>query len=65
MSDQPMLLLEPSDAARILGITAQSVNQLAKRGKLRVVAMTPRRISLYDPEDVERERQRREALRAS
>lgn len=52
-------LLTPADAARILGVAAATVRQMAKRGVLRVAATTEGGNRLFASEDVEALRARR------
>jgi hypothetical protein len=47
-------LLETADAARVLGLTPASVRQLAKRGVLAAVTVTPRGVRLFARDAVER-----------
>lgn len=60
-------LLTSSDAARILGVAAATVRQMAKRGTLRVAAITDSGNRLFASEDVEAllARRRDAARRAS
>jgi excisionase family DNA binding protein len=46
-------LLTSSDAARILGVAAATVRQMAKRGVLRIAAVTDGGNRLFASEDVE------------
>jgi excisionase family DNA binding protein len=56
------LYLSVADAARILGVTPQTVRLMIRTGKLAVTARTVGGIQLFQQEEVERlarERQRR------
>ena len=48
----PPTLLESSDAARLLGVTAQQVRMLSRLGALAPCYQTPRGVRLYKSEDV-------------
>lgn len=52
-------LLEPCDAARLLGLMPSSIHRLTERGELPLAARTPRGTRLYRQDDVERLRERR------
>ena len=56
-------LWETADVARELKVVPATVRALARAGKLRVVASTPRGVRLFKPEDVERLRSARAAKR--
>ncbi len=51
---QPEVLLEPGDAAELLGVSTQRVRQLADEGRLPPVAVTRRGSRLFRREDVDR-----------
>jgi len=55
----PRVLLESSDAARILGLSYSGVRVLVERGKLKPYAVTPRGVKLFDVGDVNRLRYER------
>ena len=55
------LLLEVADAARTLGRTPACVRALARAGRLRIAATTPRGTRLFRVEDVEAVKRDREA----
>jgi DNA-binding transcriptional MerR regulator len=46
------ILLEPSEAGRMLGISPSGVRHLTKVGTLMPVATTTRGVRLYAPDDV-------------
>ena len=61
-----MTLLERSDVARILGVSAKRVDHLVLMRRLRVVAVTAgRQVKLFAPADVERLRLQRDEAKAS
>ena len=47
-------LFEPADVAAALGLSTSRVRCMADEGKLRIAALTPRGLRLFDPADVER-----------
>jgi hypothetical protein len=55
-----MQLLEAADVGRVLRLTPAAVRLLARVGRLRVAATTPRGLRLFAPEDVEAMRRGRE-----
>jgi DNA-binding transcriptional MerR regulator len=63
MDGEPMLmeLLEVSEAARVIGVSAQTMRMLDKRGALNPFAVTGRGLRLYQREEVERYARLREA----
>lgn len=55
-----MILLQPTEAGVLLGISWERVRQLADRFELRIAARTRRGGRLFHPADVERLRRKRE-----
>ncbi|MBI3455180.1 MAG: MerR family transcriptional regulator [Candidatus Rokubacteria bacterium] len=55
--------LESADVARALGLTPAGVRVLARAGRLRVTAVTPRGGRLFRPAEVEALRRVREVAR--
>lgn len=53
-------LLEAADAARILGVTPDTVRMHADKGNLAVAATTGRGVRLFERREVERFRETRE-----
>jgi len=47
-------LFEVADVAAALGLSTSRVRCLSDEGKLRIAALTPRGLRLFDPRDVER-----------
>jgi hypothetical protein len=60
---ETLRLLEPTDAGRVLGVSASRVRALADEGRLKVAAKTERGLRLFTPDDVERLKAEREAGR--
>ena len=46
-------LYEIADAAKALGLSTSRVRHMSDEGKLRIAALTPRGLRLFDPVDVE------------
>lgn len=57
--DAIQVFLEAADVARQLGLTPQSIRNIARAGTLRVAATTPRGVKLFRPVDVEALKQAR------
>jgi DNA-binding transcriptional MerR regulator len=55
-----MQLLEAADAARILGVTPDTVRMHADKGNLVIAATTGRGVRLFERREVERFRESRE-----
>jgi hypothetical protein len=49
-----LVLLEPSEAARLLGISSSGIRYLTRAGKLPIAATTSRNVRMYRREDIDR-----------
>ena len=50
---EPKLLLEMSEAARVVGVSPSTIRTWADSGKLRVAVVTGRGQRLFDPRDLD------------